>query len=227
MKKIGLSLVVILICYAFAFAQDKNATEPYKNWEIGINAGVASFTGEYNMYKESRWNHYNYWKGTLDPAFGLLVRRNFSHVFALEGSWNYTSLTGVWNSTGSNPDFRTRVSEFDLNTVWNLNNLFSVKKFERKIYWYVKLGLGASYIYNIKSMSAIANGPDCSKGDHWKTPAFALGTGVAFRINDNLKLNIGTQWSWIKTDRLDGKSEYPGITLKPGSTIPDVFGTQL
>ena len=228
MKKFSLSLVVILMCYVFTFAQDKKDSEPYKNWEIGINVGVANFAGEYNMYKESRWNHYNHWKGDLDLGVGALVKKNFSHVFALEGGWNYTTLTGSWHeSIGSYPDFKTSVSEFDLNSVWNLNNLFSKKKFDRKIYWYAKLGLGASYIVNKLSMSALANGPDWSKGDHWKVPTYAMGTGVSFRISDNFKLNVGTQWSWINTDRLDGKSEYPGITLKPGSTIPDVFGAKL
>jgi outer membrane protein OmpA-like peptidoglycan-associated protein len=225
MKKLYLSLVIILMCYASTFAQEKKDSEPYKNWEVGINAGVDNFTGGYNMYSKSRWNHFNHWKSVLDPGFGVLVKRNFSHVFALEGSWNYTSLTGKWNEAGSNPNFRTRVSEFDLNTVWNLTNLFSKNKFDRKIFWYAKLGIGESYLNNIVSMSAAASGPDWKKAA-WK-PGYDLGTGVAFRLTDNVKLNVGTQWSWISTDRLDGKSEYPGITMKPGSNVPNVFETKL
>ena len=225
MKKLSLSLIITLMCYIAALAQDKKDSEPYKKWELGINVGVDNFTGEYNMYKESRWNHYNHWKGVLDPGFGLLVKKNFSYVFALEGSWNYTSLTGKWNEAGTVPNFRTRDSELDLNSVWNLNNLFSINKFDRKMYWYAKLGLGESHINNITSLSAAIEGPDWQKAA-WK-PTYVAGTGVAFRLTDNFKLNIGTQWSWVNTDRLDGKSEYPGITMKPGGNVPDVFGTKL
>jgi outer membrane protein OmpA-like peptidoglycan-associated protein len=236
MKKLSLSLVITLMCFAFTFAQEKKDSEPNKKWEIGINAGVDNFTGEYNMYKESRWNHYNHWKSDLDFGFGALVKKNFSHVFALEGDWNYTNLTGSWNeNTGSFPDFKTRVSEFNLNSVWNLNNLFSKNKFERKIYWYAKLGLGESHIKNIASMSAATQGPDWRKAA-WK-PGYDLGTGVSFRLNDNFRLNVATQWDWIKTDRLDGKSEFiaPGgpnptngsITTKTGAVVPNVFGTKL
>jgi len=174
-------------------------------------------------------NQFNHWKPILDPGFGLLLTKNFSHVFALEGSWNYTSLTGKWNDGGiAPPDFRTRVSEFDLNSVWNLSNLFSKTKYERKTYWYAKLGLGESHINGIVSMSAATNGPDWSK-PAWK-PTYDIGTGVAFRLNDQFKLNVGTQWSWLKTDRLDGKSEYPGIKMEAdplGHHVPDVDETKL
>lgn len=224
MKKLSLSLVVIFLCYAFAFAQDKQDkkdSEPNKTWEVGINLGVDNFTGGYNMYSKSKWNHFNHWKGDLDFGFGALVKKNFSHVFALEGAWNYTNLTGKWNeSTGSHPDFKTEVNELDLNTVWNLSNLFSKNKFDRKIYWYAKLGMGASYITNKISVTPETN-------DHWKLPTFVGGTGVAFRLNDKFKLNVGTQWSWIKTDMLDGYTDFPSITHAPGATKDNVFETKL
>jgi outer membrane protein OmpA-like peptidoglycan-associated protein len=225
MKKLSLSLVVVFLCYAFAFAQDKKDSEPNKKWEIGVNAGVDVFTGGFNNYFFPP-NQFNHWKPVLDPGFGLLVKKNFSHVFALEGSWNYTSLTGKWNEGGiAPPDFRTRVSEFDLNSVWNLSNLFSKTKYDRKTYWYAKLGLGQSHINSIESMSAATNGPDWRTAK-WK-PTYDLGAGYAFRLNDKFHLNVGTQWSWIKTDRLDGKAEYPGIAIKSGSNIPNVMETKL
>ena len=73
-------------------------------------------------------------------------------------------------------------------------------------------------------MSAATAGPDWQKAA--LKPTYVTGTGVAFRLSDNLNLNVGTQWSWINTDRLDGKSEYPGITMKSGSNVPDVFGNK-
>lgn len=225
MKKLSLSLVVILMCYAFTYAQDKKDSEPNKNWEVGINAGVANFTGGYNMYSGSKFNHWNHWNSDLNFGFGALVKKNFSHVFALEADWNINKLTGSWNETGTRPDFDTRTSEFDLNTVWNINNLFSKNKFDRKIYWYAKLGLGYTHLKNEVGMSLATSGPDWRKAA-WK-PTLDAGTGVAFRLNEKLRLHVATQWSWLNTDRLDGKSEYPGITMKSGGNVPDVYETKL
>ena len=222
MKKLSLSVVVLLMCYTLTFAQEKVKSEPYKNWEIGISAGVANFTGEYNMFKDSRFNHFNHWNSDMNFGFGALVKKNFSHVFALEVAWNYSNLTGSWKHdirVPPFPDFKTEVNEYDLNTVWNINNLFSKNKFDRKIYWYAKLGVGATHLWKKVGVTPL-------NGEHWKLLTYPLGTGVAFRLSDNVKLNVGTQWSWVNTDRLDGRAT-DAITMKSGTAVPDVFGTKL
>ncbi|NEW83686.1 MAG: OmpA family protein [Mariniphaga sp.] len=224
MKKLSLSVVVLFACYALTFAQDKAKSEPAdKRWEIGINAGVANFAGEYNMFKDARFHHFNFWKSDMDFGFGALVKKNFSHVFAAELGWNYTNLTGTWKYLGwtNIQPFKTEVNEYDLNTVWNLNNLFAKNKFDRKIYWYAKLGVGATHIWK-KSGDALIN-----NNDNWK-PTIPIGTGVAFRLNDNIKLNIGTQWSWVNTDKMDGHITTVGAgNIKVGNTLPDIFETKL
>ena len=221
MKKLSLSVVVLFACYALTFAQEKAKSEPAdKRWEIGINAGVANFAGEYNMFKDSRFNHFNHWDSDMNFGFGALVKKNISHVFAVELGWNYTNLTGSWKYDNSPiAPFKTEVNEYDLNSVWNINNLFSKNKFDRKIYWYAKIGIGATYLTKKAGVNPL-------NGEHWKFPTIPLGTGVAFRLNDNLKLNVGTQWSWVNTDRLDGRTTL-GITQKPGTAVADVFGTKL
>jgi len=65
MKNFCLSIVVLFVCYTITSAQEEVKSRPYKNWEIGINAGVANFTGEYNMFKDSRFNLFNHWKGDI------------------------------------------------------------------------------------------------------------------------------------------------------------------
>lgn len=222
MKKFSLSFVVLLMCPVLTFGQDKAKYQPYNNWEIGINAGVANFTGEYNMFKDARFNHFDHWKNGIDLGVGALVKKNFSHVFALELGWNYSNLTGSWKHDIRIPpisDFKTGVNEFDLNTVWNLSNLFSSNKFDRRMYWYVKLGLGATYLTEKVAVTPLS-------GKHWKLLTYPIGTGVAFRLNDNFKLNVGTQWSWINTDRLDGRRT-DAVTMKPGTLVADIFGTKL
>jgi outer membrane protein OmpA-like peptidoglycan-associated protein len=222
MKKLSLTIVVLFMFCTFTFAQEKEKSAPYKNWEIGINAGVANFSGEYNMYKEARFNHFNHWNSDMNLGFGALVKKNFSHVFALEAAWNYSNLSGSWKYDNREmPDFKTEVNEYDLNTVWNINNLFSKNKFERKIYWYAKLGLGASHVW--KKVGATS-----SHGQHWKLPTIPLGTGVALRLNDNFNLNMGTQWSWVNTDRLDSRrTDMTSENINPKNSEADIFGTKL
>ena len=77
MKKLSLSLVVILMCYAFTYAQDKKDSEPNKSWEVGINAGVANFTGGYNMYSKSRWNHFNHYNSDLNFGIRCIDKEKF------------------------------------------------------------------------------------------------------------------------------------------------------
>jgi len=222
MKKLSLTIVALFMCYTFIFAQEKEKSVPYKNWEIGINAGIANFTGEYNMYSKARFNHFNHWNSDINLGFGALVKKNFSHVFAMEAAWNYSNLTGSWKYDNREmPDFKTEVNEYDINTVWNINNLFSKNKFERKIYWYAKLGLGATHVWKKVGATPL-------QGQHWKLPTIPLGTGVALRLSDNLNLNIGTQWSWVNTDRLDGRrTDMTSGNIKPGNSEADILGTKL
>ena len=222
MKYLVINLLTILLCHAFAVAQEKKSQEPSNNWEIGINAGVSSFTGEYNMYKDARFNHFNHWKSELNPGFGATVKKNFSQVFGIEAMWNYSNLSGSWKYD-SRPiaDFKTEVNEYSLNTVWNLTNLLSQNKFERKIYWYAKIGIGASHLWK-------KSGANSLNDKHWKLPDIPMGTGVSFRLTDQIQLNLGTQWSWVNTDRLDGRrTDMVSGNFKTGYTESDIFGTKL
>jgi opacity protein-like surface antigen len=227
MKKISLSIVVLLVCYSFASAQNKAKTEPDKRWEIGINSGVANFTGDYIMYKDSRFKHpFGFdWRSHPNFGFGALVKKNFSEVFALEVAWNYSNLSGTaydGKPFPPSPEFKTEVNEYDLNTVWNLNNLFSKNKLDRKLYLYAKVGLGYSHVWKKVGEAAVKN------GENWKFPTIPLGTGVSYRLNDNVKINLGTQWSWINTDRLDGhNTPSTAKNTKSGNVKPDIFGTKL
>jgi outer membrane protein OmpA-like peptidoglycan-associated protein len=222
MKKIFISLMVVYLSFALAMAQEKTTAKPYKDWELGINIGVANFTGEYNMYKDARFNHFNHWNSKIDLGFGATVKKNLSHVFGIEAMWNYSNLRGSWKHDARPiADFKTEVNEFDVNVVVNMNNLLSKTKFDRKVYWYAKIGVGAAHITKKVGETPLA-------GQHWKTPAIPLGTGVSYRISEKFRINVGTQWSWINTDRLDGrKTDMVSGNVKPGNTEADIFGTKL
>ncbi len=217
MKKLSLVVVMFLAGYALSFAQDTQVKEEAppvdKRWEIGINAGVTNFTGNTNISKQSLWNHFNHFNSDLNFGYGLFVRKNFTSVFALEGAYNGTTLTGTPKTTG-NKAFKSGVNEFALNSVWNMNNLFSKNKFDRKIYWYTKLGAGMTHV-NQKEFSL----PETVQGP-WRFWTVPVGTGLVFRLTDNLKLDVGTQYSFVNTNNLDGvmqyavpKGDYPGYLI--------------
>ncbi len=201
MKKLSLFVVFFFASYALIFAQEKEEKLPYKRWEIGVNAGVANFAGSTNMDKDHLFKHFKEFKSDLDFGYGLFVRKNFSYVFALEGAYNGTTLTGSPKAgfVGYVP-FKTGINEFDLNTVWNMNNLLSKNKFDRKVYWYAKLGTGLTNVNNKNYTDATVQGS-------WRYWTIPIGTGLSFRLSDNVKLNLGTQWSWVNTNRLDGVNQ--------------------
>jgi len=145
----------------------------------------------------------------MSLGYGLNIKKNFTHVFALEGAYNGTNLTGTPTFPGDRA-FKTGVNEFDLNSVWNMNNLFSKNKYDRKIYWYTKIGAGLTHVNNKDFTHASVQGP-------WRYWTIPVGTGVAFRLTDNLKLDLGTQFSWVNTNQLDGK-------MQGGSGYPYLIG---
>ena len=201
MKKFSLSFVALLMCSVATFAQEKVKTEPYPSWEIGVNLGVSSFMGSTNIAKGKSYEHFNNYKSNLNLGYGLFIRRNFTSVFAFEGAYNGTTLTGEPKATNAlGKAFKTGINELDMNTVWNMNNLFSRNKFDRKIYWYFKLGVGWTHVNNIEYTNPTAM-------NAWRELTIPIGTGIAFRLTDHVKLNIGTQWSWVNSNRLDGDNQ--------------------
>jgi len=198
MKKIITNLLIIFVCYTFAVAQEKKSPEIYKNWEIGVTAGVASFAGAYNVLIDSSFNHFNHWKIEIDMGFGASAKKNLSHVSGLDAIWNYSNPTGSWKyGTRTISDFKTEENEYNLNNEWNLMNLLSQNKLERKIYWYTKISIGTP---NFRK-KILAN-PLNEK--HLTLLTIPAENSLLFRLNDLMRLNLGTQWSRVNTDHLDG-----------------------
>lgn len=197
MKKLSLVAVLLFASYALIFAQDKSEKLPYKRWEIGVNAGVANFAGSTIVSKDEFLKGFNNFKGDLNFGYGLFVRKNFTSVFALEGAYQGTTLTGTPKTGFTAKAFKTGINELDLNTVWNMNNLLSKNKFDRKVYWYTKLGVGMTNVNNKEFTDATEMKP-------WRYWTIPVGTGLAFRLTDNIKLDLGTQLSLVNSNRLDG-----------------------
>jgi outer membrane protein OmpA-like peptidoglycan-associated protein len=218
MKKLSLVLVSLFAGYALLFAQDKGDKLPYKNWEIGVNAGVNNFAGSTSVSKDAMLKHFNDFNNDMGFGYGLNIKKNFTHVFALEAAFNGGTISGTPKAgvvpknynflvKGTYPyaAYKTGLAQLELNTVWNMSNLFSANKYDRKVYWYTKLGVGITNVNNKDFTEATAM--DALR--LWTVP---IGTGLAFRLADNVKLDIGTQWSWVNTNRLDGANQGGPLT---------------
>jgi len=201
MKKFSLGFLALFLFSVLAYSQEKPKGYPFNSWEIGISAGVANFAGSTNIAKGKSYEHFNNYESDMSFGYGMFVRKNFTSVFALEGAFNGTTLSGTPKATYvAGKDFKTGLYEFDLNTVWNMNNLLSRNKFDRKVYWYTKIGVGVTHVDNIEFT-------DPTKMEPWRGWTVPLGTGVAFRLSDKVSLNVGTQWSWVNSNRLDGDNQ--------------------
>ncbi len=77
-----------------------------------------------------------------------------------------------------------------------MNNLLSENKYDRRAYWYMKIGAGITQVSNKKYSDATDMEPSC----YWTIP---VGTGISVRLTDKVRLNLGTQLCWVNTNRLD------------------------
>ena len=199
MKKLLLIVTVLFFCN-FLSAQTKTNAEPFNKWEIGINGGVANYSGEYQFNGLKSHSTYD-WDSKAGLGFGANLKKNFNHVFALELNWNQNNIVTGTNYHGfgvpyNEPNYKTLVNEYSLNSVWNINNLFSANRFDRNVYIYGKVGLGLAHLNN-----KVGN----INGTKTEFPSIPLGAGISVKLANNIRANIGTQWSWIYSDRLDGK----------------------
>ena len=213
-------MIALLLSFNFLSAQDKTNTEPFNKWEIGVNGGVANYSGEYQFNGLKSHSTYD-WDSQAGIGFGANVKKNFNHTFALELNWNQNTLLPGTNYHGfdtpySEPNFRTLVNEYDLNSVWNINNLLSANKFDRNLYLYGKVGLGIAHLNNKVGITT---------GTKTEFPVIPLGVGIGIKLTETVKLNIGTQWSWVNTDRLDGRtSENSARTTTYGTKLYNYVG---
>jgi hypothetical protein len=129
MKKLLLSVMLVCSFAIFTFSQekvkaekgkdDKVAAEPFNKWEIGFTGGVSNFSGEFNTRKG--YAPYNDYDSNAQFGFGGFIKKNFSHVFALEFGINHNPLNGLvyhgFDPPFSNPEYKTSTNNFDLKTI--------------------------------------------------------------------------------------------------------------
>jgi len=226
-------IVTILFCISQStVAQYRRLNSGDRNsWEFGFSGGVSQFQTTINPSSDAPYKKFNYWNNDFNTAISLTVIKNISPKFSAEFEYLNTKLSGTWNPNNGYPvpplaldqgleyprPFKTGINQFNLMFVANLNQIVAPKMGD-KWYLFVKAGGGAAFL---KAYSALYSYTSANNKYEY---SIAYGGGLSYRINEKIKLKLGTTWYRVESDRLDGvHTVLPGVTsLKPGANPPGV-----
>jgi len=148
----------------------------------------------------------NYWSRDENPGIGLSVMRNISPAVGLELNYLTTRLTGTWNNSYSplvisagheSPlTFDSRISQFDLMAMFNLNQMMLPGDEEDLWHIYLKPGVGLALINDNKNFY-----PGASP---YNKMSLVIDAGLSVSMSDKIKLNLGSSFRSVNTDNLDG-----------------------
>lgn len=206
-SNILLTLILVLFICQSASAQRYRKGEGYiAPWEFALSGGVSSFVTSVNPTRGAEHSQINYWKNDLNPAFALSVVRNLTPGFGVEVNWLSSRLTGKWNdnwqplpyySDHKSPlTYDTRINQFDLMMVFNINQLMLPGELEDPWHLFLKAGAGITLINDKENYYPNDN-------PYTKYSA-ALDGGISVSVSEQIKLMIGTTFRVVNTDNLDG-----------------------
>lgn len=191
------------------------------SWEVGISVGASNFVKSVNPNIDAPYKKFNYWNSDLNAGVSASVVKNFSTKLSAEIELFSTKLSGTWNSSSGYPvppmaiangltvpkPFETGVNQINAFVALNLNQLFKPQRINDKWYIFAKGGVGVGIL---KANSALYTFPRPNEGVY----STLYGAGVAYRVNQNIKLKAGLTFTRVSSDRLDGVHELiPGKPL--------------
>ena len=187
----------------FNFKNKKGRISP---WEIGLSGGITTFVTSVNPESGAPDKLINYWKRDINLGFGLSVTRNISPSLGVELGYLNTHLSGSWSNKfqvpagyGTYPSpltFNSKINEFDLLMVFNLNKIFHPGGDKDPWHLYAKTGIGVAHI-NDKQNFYPADNP-------YLKVSFVADGGVSVSMSEKVKLMVGSSFRLVNTDNLDG-----------------------
>ncbi len=228
-KTVALSLAT---AFAVAANAQDNATtssaktfggkKQYRTWTLGLNGGAtlpAVITGGTNDFgRDVKFGEY-----TPGVYYGLSLRKQFGHVFGLEGnlyrghvvSYNKGASNGTSLLGGSGP-YSSAKSEVQYDV--NLSGYFNVATIDflnrtNAINFYGKVGYGMLAFnpivyqsYDVDAGSVNNKGMFGEDGDHdyIRQAYIPIGVGVKFKLSDRIALDLGYDAKFIDGDNFDG-----------------------
>ncbi len=198
----------------------------YRTWSLGINGGVtipAVVSGNSSSFKGGNTNIFDY---TPREYYGISLRKQFSHLFSLQGNLNRgrifafsdedTQTTGVPSRDGSQ-NFHSAETSVELagsiSGVFQLLTIDFLRR-ENAVNFYASLGYGlAAYdptnytdrdgntgAYNVSG----TYGPDGDR-DYILEAFIPVGVGVKFRLSDRVALDLGHTMNYTRGNNLYGQ----------------------
>ena len=227
-KTFALIIPILLLFIQGAHSQPIKTNKDIKvtlerdtSWEVGVSAGTSNFVKTINPNSDAPYKKFNYWNSDLNAGFSASVIKNFSTKLSAEIELFSTKLSGTWNSTSGYPvppmaiangltvpkPFETGVNQINAFVAVNLNQLFKPQRINDKWYIFAKGGIGVGIL---KANSSLYAFPRPNEGVY----STLYGAGVAYRVNQNIKLKAGLTFTRVSSDRLDGIHELiPGKPL--------------
>ena len=207
MIKLLLSLTILLTCVVLTNARE--GQNKISRWSAGYVMGASNFMSTFNLTEKSSINHF---EEDYNFSFGFDVDYKLNKIVSLEGEWINGKLSGL--SEPNDPSFtpqisyRTNFNQLAISGLFNFNNIFSKKKFDRLWYIYGKAGAGVSFLDGKWDRTTLNN----------VTYSIPVGLGVNFRLFDKLFLGVESTIS-LGNDWLNSGQE----NTSSGNTYLETF----
>jgi len=228
MKKILLTLVLLLVVVGITNSQNEKSKKPKQLPSLALGLGVLSFDGDIgngvNLTSLSR----------IRGGYSLTLEQRIGKAFGVSINGIYGKLADSEMGAKRNLNFESKVIQADLNFVIHLDNDFILKRtsiFAPYLYagfGYMKFDSygdltdknGVKYNYwtdgTIRDLKDSTNGANIIQRDYTyetklndsakytnSTFAIPVGLGVNLKIVDNLFINLGATYYMTMTDWID------------------------
>ncbi|MBO5187294.1 MAG: outer membrane beta-barrel protein [Prevotella sp.] len=190
-------LVAIIATFLMPFATVSAQEEPEYRAEIGVGAGLMTYTGDFNSSLTKN----------MQPAYSLVGRYKFNPRMALAMTVTYGKLKGSSDNTDTwypetsdnKIEFSNTVTDIGLRFEYNFWPYGTGREYRgaRPFTPYIGIGLGATVAKTQEKSVFTGN--------------FPVGAGVKYKISE--RLNLGLEWimTFSLSDKLDGVEDPYGI----------------
>jgi opacity protein-like surface antigen len=166
-----------------------------KGWAMDVNFGRTSFFGEVSLYDE-QFNEKLSKEGSW--AYGFIVSKKITRVFALEGQL----ILGKLKGSNSSSHFVADIMEYTGNLTANLVNLF-IPDNSARFNPYVKVGLG-QFKFSTELVFNDANTANIRTESASPESLMIFGGGAFYSISNNFNIKLEMTGRRINNDQLDG-----------------------
>lgn len=211
-KRIILGCLFLIICNV-NYAQKSDTTNTaFKKWSININGGSTQFWGYINS-----WNLATTLKHEPTWGYGLIMTRQFTHLFGIRGQFLMGKLKGrkelFSDGTPANLSYFSDFIEGNISAKINLTDIIRGYKPNRRFNVYGIAGIGMSNFQGETTnfiTKVIVNSYGHKKGrgiNGYELEGLGnVGIGLAIKLNKVLDFTFENSMKFIQTNKLNEKN---------------------